>query len=73
MSGGVVPSKLGTQPVGEAVWVAEGVYQLKVPVPIPLVFISAYLVEGDDGWTLIDTGFDYPVNGCLLERRCSLL
>jgi glyoxylase-like metal-dependent hydrolase (beta-lactamase superfamily II) len=56
----VAPSRLGTQPVGEEGEVAEGVYQLKVPVPIPLVFVSAYLVEGSDGWTLIDTGFDYP-------------
>jgi glyoxylase-like metal-dependent hydrolase (beta-lactamase superfamily II) len=56
----VAPSGLGTQPVGEAGEVAEGVYLLKVPVPIPLVFVSTYLVEGSDGWTLIDTGFDYP-------------
>ena len=60
MMDGVAPSKLGTQPVGEAAEVAEGVYQLKVPVPIPLIFVSAYLVEGEDGWTIIDTGFDYP-------------
>ena len=53
-------SKLGTQPVGEAAEVAEGIYQLKVPVPFPLVFVSVYLVEGDDGWTIIDTGYDYP-------------
>jgi glyoxylase-like metal-dependent hydrolase (beta-lactamase superfamily II) len=53
-------SKLGTQPVGEAAEVAEGVYQLKVPVPFPLVFVSVYLVEGDDDWTIIDTGYDYP-------------
>jgi len=46
--------------VGEAAEVAEGVYQLKVPVPIPLVFVSAYLVQDGDGWTIIDTGFDYP-------------
>ncbi len=58
-SGPVTPSQLGTQPVGEVAGVAEGVYQLKVPIPIPLVYVSAYLVEGDDGWTLIDTGFDY--------------
>ena len=57
---GVKPSRLGTQPVGEVAQVAEGVYQLKVPVPIPLVFVSAYLVEGRDGWTVMDTGFDYP-------------
>ena len=53
-------SKLGTQPVGEAAEVAESVYQLKVPVPFPLVFVSVYLVEGDDDWTIIDTGYDYP-------------
>jgi len=57
---GVQPSTFGTQPVGDVAEVAEGVYQLKVPVPIPLVFVSAYLIEGPDGWTLLDTGFDYP-------------
>ena len=57
---GVQPSKLATQPIGEAAPVADGVYQLKVPVPIPLRFVSAYLIEGPDGWTLLDTGFDYP-------------
>jgi glyoxylase-like metal-dependent hydrolase (beta-lactamase superfamily II) len=56
----VYPSNLGTQPVGEAAEVAEGVYQLKVPVPFPLVFVSIYLIAGNDGWTIIDTGFDYP-------------
>ena len=60
MTKSVAPSGLGTQQVGEVGEVAEGIYQLKVPVPIPLVFVSAYLVEGSDGWTLIDTGFDYP-------------
>ena len=55
----VAPSNLGTQPVGETAEVAEGVYQLKVPVPFPLVFVSVYLVEGYDGWTIIDTGYDY--------------
>jgi len=56
----VQPSRLGTQPIGEAARVADGVYQLKIPVPIPLRFVSAYLIEGHDGWTLLDTGFDYP-------------
>ena len=55
----VASSNLGTQPVGETAEVAEGVYQLKVPVPFPLVFVSVYLVEGYDGWTIIDTGYDY--------------
>jgi len=76
---GVAPSKLGVQPIGEVARVAEGVYQLKLPVPFPLRFVSVYLVEGKDGWTIIDSGYDYPPTyeawergaegvGCALER-----
>jgi glyoxylase-like metal-dependent hydrolase (beta-lactamase superfamily II) len=57
---GVQPSELGTQPIGEVAEVAAGIYQLKIPVPIPLGFVSTYLIDGPDGWTLLDTGFDYP-------------
>ena len=56
----VRPSPLGAQPIGDASRVSEGVYQLKVPVPFPLKFVASYLVEGPDGWTVIDPGFDYP-------------
>ena len=56
----VAPSELATQPIGEAAPVADGVWQLKLPVPFPLRFVSVYLVWGDDGWTLVDTGYDYP-------------
>lgn len=51
--------------------VAHGVYQLKVPVPIPLVFVSVYLIEGDDGWTILDTGFDYPEGRAAWEAGTS--
>jgi len=60
VSQGVPPSSLATQPIGEASRVSEGIYQLKLPVPFPLRFISSYLVEGRNGWTVIDPGFDYP-------------
>ena len=60
MAEGVAPSKLATQPVGETARVADGVFQLKLPVPFPLRFISAYLIRGDDGWTIVDAGYDYP-------------
>lgn len=56
----VIPSGLAMQPIGETAPVAEGVWQLKLPVPFPLRFVSVYLVKGDDGWTLIDAGYDYP-------------
>jgi glyoxylase-like metal-dependent hydrolase (beta-lactamase superfamily II) len=57
---GVEPSKLGTQPIGGVAEVVSGIYQMKISVPIPLGFVSAYLIEGPEGWTLLDTGFDYP-------------
>lgn len=60
MSMNVPPSSLGTQPIGEVSDVADGVYQLKLPVPFPLKFVASYLVFGDDGWIIIDPGFDYP-------------
>jgi glyoxylase-like metal-dependent hydrolase (beta-lactamase superfamily II) len=56
----VAPSGLATQPIGEAAPVAEGVWQLKLPVPFPLRFVSVYLIEDNHGWTLVDTGYDYP-------------
>ena len=56
---GVRAAGLATQGVGEAAEVVEGVWQIKLPVPFPLGFVSVYLVEGDDGWTLIDAGYDY--------------
>jgi glyoxylase-like metal-dependent hydrolase (beta-lactamase superfamily II) len=60
MSEAVRPSTLAAQPIGEASRVVEGVYQLKLPVPFPLKFVASYLIEGRDGWTVIDPGFDYP-------------
>ena len=56
----VRPSTLASQPIGEAARVVEGVHQLKLPVPFPLKFVASYLIEGQDGWTIIDPGFDYP-------------
>ncbi len=55
----VAPSSLGSQPIGEVARIVDGVYQLKLPVPFPLKFISSYLISGSDGWTVIDPGFDY--------------
>lgn len=59
MADGVRPSHLGAQPIGEVAEVARDVYQLKLPVPLPLRFVSVYLIR-DDGWTVVDTGYDYP-------------
>ena len=56
---GVAAADLAVQPVGEAAEVLEDVWQIKLPVPFPLGFVAAYMVEGPQGWTLIDAGYDY--------------
>ena len=70
MNEAVRPSSLAAQPIGEASPVLDGVHQLKLPVPFPLKFIASYLIEGDDGWTVIDPGFDYPPAREVWEREC---
>jgi glyoxylase-like metal-dependent hydrolase (beta-lactamase superfamily II) len=42
---------------GEAARVAPGVLWLRLPLPMALNHVNAYALEGDDGWTLVDTGF----------------
>lgn len=39
--------------------IARGIYQLKIPIPnSPLGYLNCYLIEGKDGWFMIDTGWD---------------
>lgn len=73
MTDAVKPSDLATQSIGEAAQVAEGVYQLKLPVPLPLRFVSAHLIEGDDGWTIVDTGFAYPETYKVWESGAAMI
>lgn len=40
-------------------FVLEGIYQVRVPVPFPLKYVQCYLVRESDGWTMIDTGLQY--------------
>lgn len=43
---------------GELVSITKGVYWLRMPLPIVLDHINLYLLEEDDGWTIIDTGMN---------------
>jgi glyoxylase-like metal-dependent hydrolase (beta-lactamase superfamily II) len=38
--------------------VADGVYWLRMPLPMALDHINLYLLEDDDGWWIIDSGMD---------------
>ncbi|MEM7721834.1 MAG: MBL fold metallo-hydrolase [Pseudomonadota bacterium] len=43
---------------GEAVEVAEGVFWMRIPLPMALNHVNVYALRDDDGWTLVDTGLD---------------
>lgn len=43
--------------------IVPGIHQIRLPLQIPnspLDFVSAYLLRGRSGWTLIDTGWNTP-------------
>jgi len=41
---------------GELMEVVPGVYWLRMPLPFQLNHINLWLIEEEDGWTLVDTG-----------------
>jgi len=44
--------------IGETMPVAHGIYWLRMPLPFSLGHINLWLLEDDDGWTIVDTGID---------------
>ena len=41
--------------------IAPGIYQLKIPIPDnPLGHLNCYLIEGKNGWLMVDTGWHTP-------------
>ncbi|MFC0199833.1 MBL fold metallo-hydrolase [Paracoccus rhizosphaerae] len=43
---------------GEAMTIAPGVLWMRLPLPMALDHVNVYALEDDDGWTVVDTGFD---------------
>lgn len=43
-------------PDGSVVEVAPGILWARMPMPMALDHINVYLLRGEDGWTLVDTG-----------------
>ncbi|MEI2808301.1 MBL fold metallo-hydrolase [Albidovulum sp.] len=43
---------------GEATEVAEGILWLRLPLPMALDHVNVFALVDDDGWTILDTGFD---------------
>ncbi|MCB9454349.1 MAG: MBL fold metallo-hydrolase [Anaerolineaceae bacterium] len=40
--------------------VAEGIYQVRIPLPFALNIVNCYLLRDGDGWTVLDTGLNTP-------------
>ena len=48
--------------------VADNVYQLKIPIPYDLGSVNGYLIEGSNGYTIVDTG-DYTEEAIALWEK----
>jgi glyoxylase-like metal-dependent hydrolase (beta-lactamase superfamily II) len=46
---------------GHAREIAPGVHWMRVPLPMDLNHINLWLLDDDDGWTVVDTGLDDEV------------
>lgn len=52
--------------------IVPGIHQLKLPVPIPsnqLADVNVYLIQGEKGWMLVDTGWNTEEAFAALERQ----
>lgn len=51
--------------------VAPGMWKVRVPLPFPPLEVNAWLMEGQGGWTLIDSGVDDAPTRALFEQVLS--
>lgn len=50
--------------------VADGIFQVRLPLPFALNHVNCYLLRDSEGWTLLDTGLDRPEIRALWEQAC---
>ena len=55
-------------PFGEPVEVVEGLFWLRLPLPLRLDHVNAWLIAEEDGFLAVDTGFDTPDTRAIWER-----
>lgn len=39
--------------------VADGIFQIQLPLPFPLRIVNCYALRDGDGWVIVDTGINY--------------
>ena len=57
MSALAYPFPIPPEP-GRTIEVAPGLHWLRLPLPFRLDHVNVYLLEAEDGWTIVDTGVD---------------
>jgi glyoxylase-like metal-dependent hydrolase (beta-lactamase superfamily II) len=40
--------------------IVEGIYQVQLPLPFALRIVNCYLLRDGEGWTIVDSGLNYP-------------
>ena len=55
-------------PEGEATRIAEDVLWMRLPLPMRLDHVNVYALRDDDGWTVVDTGFDSRWSRAIWQR-----
>ena len=59
---------------GAAIEVADGVLWFRMPLPMVLDHVNIYALADEDGWTIVDTGFNSKrCRACLLYTSPSPL
>lgn len=53
---------------GDTLQVAEGIHWLRMPLPFQLDHINLWLLERDDGWSIVDTGIGTDVSKDVWRR-----
>lgn len=46
----------------------DDIWQLRLPLPYALDHVNVYLIQGDEGWTLVDTGLNISKSRLLWEQ-----
>ncbi len=54
---------------GQLVEVTKGIYWLRLPLPFALDHINVWLLQGAEGWSLVDTGFSTREARSIWETR----
>ncbi len=52
---------------GEVIEVADGVLWARLPLPMALDHVNIYFLREDDGWAMVDTGFDTKRTRTIVE------